>query len=406
MTINNTAATQDGLTAGTRHGIIILAASMMPIMAIVSLVPVLPLLMREFASVEGSQFLVPMALTIPALCVALFSPLAGWLSDRLGRKKLLIAALLLYSVFGIIPWFLHDLFQIIAARVALGVMEAIIMTVATTLIGDYFSGEKREKWIALQVAFGSIAAIFLIAIGGGLGEVFGSRGPFLLYLIAIPVALAAAIILFEPKIKSKEVNQAAVAFPYKTVLPLVLTTVGVGIVFYTVIVQLGPILEISGTVSPSVIGLIGALCNVAVGVGTVIFHRYKKHAGTRLLAVGLLIAGLGYVGVGSSESLVVISACSIIVCIGAGMMLPNMANWTMGTLPAEVRGRGMGLWTGAFFLGQFLAPIVAIAVNGTTGALASTMFAYGIIVVAMAVAIWLCLAVLAKGGQQTSGIDS
>ena len=79
------------------HGIILVLAAIMPAMAIISLVPVMPLLGREFAGVSGSEALVPIALTIPALCVALFSPLAGWLSDRIGRKMLLFFSLLGYA---------------------------------------------------------------------------------------------------------------------------------------------------------------------------------------------------------------------------------------------------------------------------------------------------------------------
>lgn len=378
--------------AGTRQGIVILAASVMPIMAIISLVPVLPLLMREFASVEGSEFLVPMALTIPALCVALFSPLAGWLSDRVGRRNLLVASLVLYAGFGIIPWFLGDLIQILAARIALGIVEAIIMTVATTLIGDYFEGERRQKWIALQVAIGSIAAIVLIAVGGGLGEALGSRGPFLLYLLALPIALAAAIVLFEPPITARQKTETDPNFPYTAVLPLALTTVGVGIIFYTVNIQLGPILEISGTVSPGEIGLIGALCNLAVGAGTLIFHRLKQNTGPRLLILGLIIAGLGYAGIGLSSILPAIAAFAVLACIGGGIMLPNMATWTMDLLPAEMRGRGMGLWTGAFFLAQFLAPLVAVAVTGATGSLASTLLGYGALTMAIAVGLIVLVA--------------
>ena len=73
-------------TATTKHGVVLLIAAVLPVMAIVSLVPVMPLLLVEFADVPGSEFLVPIALTIPALCVALFSPLAGWLSDRAGAS--------------------------------------------------------------------------------------------------------------------------------------------------------------------------------------------------------------------------------------------------------------------------------------------------------------------------------
>ncbi|WP_339826257.1 MFS transporter [uncultured Parasphingorhabdus sp.] len=374
-------------SAGTRHGVILLLAAMMPIMAITSLIPVLPLLFKEFSSVNGSEFLVPMALTIPALCVALFSPLAGWLSDKLGRKHLLVGALVLYAGFGIIPWFLDDLMQIIGARIALGITEAVIMTVATVMIGDYFEGARREKWIALQVGFGSIAAIILIAVGGGLGELLGSRGPFLLYLLAIPIALAAAIILFEPTVKSAVSDGVKANFPFKAVMPLILTTIGVGIIFYSIVVQLGPVLGLSGEVSPATIGMIGALTNIAVAVGSVLFNKFKQNVGSRLLIVGLVLAAIGYAGISMSTTLVLLATFAILACIGSGMLLPNMLTWTMNSLPPEMRGRGMGMWTGAFFLGQFAAPIVTASIVPITGGFAETFLAYAVVIAGAAIVV-------------------
>lgn len=393
-------AAQTARAAGTAQGIMILVASVMPVMAIISLVPVLPLLLREFANVGGSEFLVPVAMTIPALCVAVFSPLAGWLSDRLGRKNLLVGSMLLYAGFGIIPWFLDNLFQIIAARVALGVVEAMIMTVATTLIGDYFEGERRERWIALQVAVASLSAIALIAIGGGLGELFGSRGPFLLYLMAVPAAGVAAFILFEPTTVRSDASGADAGFPFATIAPLVLVTVFVGVVFYTVIVQLGPILETPGPVSPGVIGMIGAACNCAVGLGSLVFHKAKQHVGPRLLMFGLVIAAVGYAGASLGATLPVIAAFVMLASIGSGMMLTNMLTWTMSSLPPQMRGRGMGLWTGGFFLGQFLAPLLAAAATGVTGTMASALSAYA---AAIAVAAVLALVAMRFSAKQVDG---
>ncbi|MEO9599525.1 MFS transporter [Parasphingorhabdus sp.] len=383
--MNQGTAERSAYGGDTRHGVIILLAAMMPIMAITSLIPVLPLLFKEFGNVSGSQFFVPMALTIPALCVALFSPLAGWLSDKVGRKYLLVGSLLLYAGFGIIPWFLTDLFQIIGARIALGITEAVIMTVATVLIGDYFEGARREKWIALQVGFGSVAAIILIAVGGALGEVLGSRGPFLLYLLAIPIALAAAIILFEPTVKSTETDGERVKFPIKAVLPLILTTIGVGIIFYSIVVQLGPILGLSGEVSPATIGMIGALTNLSVAVGSILFNQLKKNVGLRLLTAGLVLAAIGYVGISTTTNFYALVAFSVVACIGAGMLLPNMLTWTMSNLPPEMRGRGMGMWTGAFFLGQFAAPLVTASIVPITGGFAQAFMAYGVVIAAGAI---------------------
>lgn len=360
--------------AGNAHGIILLLSAVMPIMAITSLIPVLPQLLREFAHVPGSSALVPIALTVPALCVAVFSPFAGWLSDRVGRKRLLVSALATYSVFGFLPWFLDDLTTIIGSRILLGLVEAIIMTVATALIGDYFEGEQRERWIAIQVAVSSVAATLLLAAGGALGEAFGSRGPFLLYLSSFAVGLAAALVLHEPTRAQRSGGTSAQGRgALLTVLPLAFITLGVGFAFYTIFVQIGPILELSGRVSPATVGLAGAIVNLGVVAGAVMFKRLAHRAGPGLLAMGLFLAALGYAGVAMSSGAIAITAFATLACLGSGVMLPNMLTWTMRSLPPQVRGRGLGIWTGSFFLGQFVAPLAVGAMAGPLGGLSNVI---------------------------------
>lgn len=378
-----------GRVASTRHGVILLLAAIMPPMAIISLVPVLPLLLEEFASVKGSEFLVPIAMTVPALCVALFSPAAGWLSDRVGRKNLLVLALVIYAAIGIVPFFLSDLKQIIAARVGLGVAEAIIMTIATALIGDYFSGKERERWVGRQIAAVSLSAIVLIALGGILGQAIGSRGPFLLYLLALPVALFAAIILFEPAYSTDDADKDSESLPLARILPILLTTLFVGIVFYTMIVKLGEILGLTATVSPAQIGAIGAAANIGVAVGSIIFSRMKGASGPTLLLTGLALATIGYLGSGLSGSLVVTSIAVIVATLGFGILLPTLLTWMLSLLPEDVRGRGTGLWTGVFFFGQFFAPLLAAGLASQMGGLAnillmfSALCAIGVIIAAV-----------------------
>jgi len=43
--------------------------------------------------------------------------------------------------------------------------------------------------------------------------------------------------------------------------------------------------------------------------------------------------------------------------LGAGMLLPTLLVWAMSLLSFEMRGRGAGIWTGAFSIGQFISPI-------------------------------------------------
>ena len=384
-------------TATTKHGVVLLIAAVLPVMAIVSLVPVMPLLLVEFADVPGSEFLVPIALTIPALCVALFSPLAGWLSDRLGRKFVLIVALLLYAGLGLLPYFLSDLKQIIASRIGLGITEAAIMTVATAMIGDYFHGEARQRWIALQVGVISIAAIVLIVIGGALGESLGSRGPFLLYLLALPIAAIVAVVLFEPAVH-EHAAETDERLPFGRVLPLAAITLGVAILFYTIVVQLGPLLTDIGVTSPAVIGVAGAVVNLGHVSGSFIYHRLRTWSGPALLVAGFGTAAVGYLGIGLSQVIVARTAAAYIASIGVGMLLPTLVTWILRELPAPVRGRGTGLFTGTFFLGQFVAPVVAVALSGQLGgSLINVIFLYA----GFAAAATLISALVArKGGSR------
>lgn len=376
MSAENNAATNNGTIATTKHGVMLLLAAVMPPMAIITLVPVIPLLMREFSSVEGFQFLVPIAVTIPALCVALFSPVAGWISDRAGRKNLLVIALLIYAGIGIVPYFLSDLKQIIGARIGLGIAEAIIMTVATALIGDYFTGKERERWVARQIAVVALSAIVLSAVGGILGEIFGARGPFLVYLLAIPLALMVAVVLFEPGRTAKQAGDGNLKLPLARIMPLLLTTLFVGIIFYTMIVKLGEILGLTAEVSPGQIGAIAAAANIGVAAGSMLFGRFKGASGPMLVLMGLALAAVGYLGTGLSGSLLVTSVFAVVACLGFGMLLPTMLTWILQLLPENVRGRGTGLWTGVFFFGQFAAPILAAALQGKLGGLENVLLMF------------------------------
>lgn len=362
--------------AGAFHGILVIFASVMPVMAIVSLIPVKPLLDQEFAAIAGSEFLVPAALTIPAFCLAVFSPAAGWLADRIGRKNLLVVSLLLYGGIGILPFFLTDLKHIIASRFALGITEASIMTVATTLIGDYFKGPARERWLGIQVASASIAAVILVMIGGILGQSLGSRGPFLLYLVALPLALVCFLMLFEPG-KETAATSVKQALPWARLSPLILGGFAVGILFYVVIVKLGNILALKTDISPQFIGQMSGIVNVAMILGAVSFGLLKsKLSAPALISIAGLLMAIGYATMATTSSVpLTVAACSIVV-LSSGMLLPTFLTWVMSLLAAETRGRGTGLWQGAFFLGQFVAPIVAVAISQPLGSLENALLVF------------------------------
>jgi MFS family permease len=92
--------------------------------------------------------------------------------------------------------------------------------------------------------------------------------------------------------------------------------------------------------------------------------------------IGLLLAAVGYLGAGLSESLIATSVSVVIACIGFGILLPTMLTWVLPLLPVNVRGRGTGFWTGIFFFGQFFAPLLAAFLQIELGGLENVLLLF------------------------------
>lgn len=162
-------------TQGKLPAALLMAGSCLPVLGAVLLAPVLPRMQEHFEGVAGSEALVPLVLTVPALSLALLAPFAGVVVDRLGRKRLLIVATVLYALLGTVPLWVDSLYGILASRVLVGVAEAAIMTACTTLIGDYYTGRVRDRYLALQTMCASASATVFFVLGGALGGAAGRR---------------------------------------------------------------------------------------------------------------------------------------------------------------------------------------------------------------------------------------
>jgi MFS family permease len=376
-------------TAGRLPAALLVAGSCMPVLGAVLLAPVLPTLSQAFAGTPGVAILVPLTLTLPALFVALFSPLAGYVADRIGRKQLLVFAMLAYAAFGTAPLWLESLESIALSRVGVGMAEAAIMTCCTTLITDYYSGEQRNKYVGLQTMATALAATAFFALGGALGSI-SWRTPFWLYAVSAVIVVPMVFTLWEPA-KSQRATSEKTPVPWRQIgAPAAVTLFG-GIVFYALIVHLPYVITGLGVADAALIGLAAAIASLATAAGAISF-RFLARLGIRnllALAFGLAAVGLSLVSVAGNVPLAIAGA--VISSTGTGVLLPTLLTWAVNGLEFRQRGRGTGIWTGTFFIGQFLTPIV---LGAAAAALGSLGFALGALGIACAVAL---LAVLVRG---------
>ncbi|MCX7282701.1 MAG: MFS transporter [Novosphingobium sp.] len=363
-------------TPGFMTGVALLLPITLTTMAIVLLAPVVPQLMVEFAGQPHSAYLVPMVLTMPALCVALLCPVAGILGDYFGRRKLLLASFLIYALVGVAPVFLDNLLAIIVSRVGVGIAEALIYVLSTTMIGDYFKGEQRDRWLAGQTAFASISALLFFNIGGLLGE-FGWRTPFWVYLSALVMFALGWRFTWEPAADDNAGRQAAApprnlswqGFPWDRLALIVIITIYGSVFFYTVQIQAASGLSELGLTSAARIGFLASVASIGVPLGTFVYSRIGRIGVKPLLIGEFALLAIGFMMMGRSGNVGGFLVGCFINQLGAGMLLPTLLVWSMSILPFEFRGRGTGFWQSAFSLGQWLSPLVVTVLALHSGGL-------------------------------------
>lgn len=367
--------------AGLMQGLLLVALAWVGPAAGVILAPVLPTMAHVFAGESAVDLKIALVATGPALLVGLSSLPFGILLDRLGRRKLLIAALFFYGAAGMAPLLITSLDWIVVSRFGVGLVEGAVYTASTALLADYFAGAERERWLAAQTGAAPLAAVGLVFLGGLLGA-SGWHLPFVVYGFAWMLIPPALILLHEPA------NRAASSGPGGPALPPGFRwTKSIGIAIALALSMIGfmlPVVQFSflvterGMVSPAAIGLWSALVTLGNPIGSLMFLFMPLTPARKLTIVYMLFAA-GFLLMGAVPTVSAVIIGSLIANIGAGIMFPTMITWLLSTLPASVRGRGTGLFTTATFVGQFCGPLAILAFDRLTGTLSRAVLTAGAI---------------------------
>ena len=343
----------------------VLLVSSLTIMSIVTISPALPQMSLAFSGVDNAEFLVKLILTLPALFIAFFSPLAGALIDRYGRLKLLYLALLLYAVSGASGYFLTNIYHILISRALLGVAVGISMTVVNTLVADYFEGAARQKFVGLQVAFMSLGGILFIGIGGILADI-NWRLPFLIYLFSLLVLPFTMIFLHEPDIKMHQGPRETKLKTPHIIWLLLFNVMTMWILFFLIPVQIPFHLKAIGVGKNALIGAAIAISTAFSAISSISYSRIKdKFSFYSIFSAGYLLMAIAFGLVALAKSYLLVTMGMMLAGLGMGMMIPNTNIWVMKIAPPEIRGKEIGRLTTFWFLGQFLSPILLLPLSAT-----------------------------------------
>lgn len=117
------------------------------VMANATISPSLPGLATTFADTPGIETLAGMVLSLPSLAIILTAALFRWLADRIDRRKLLPAVMVVYALGGASALLASTMSEILAGRSVLGIGVAGTMTLVTKLAADLWSGQARAQFL-------------------------------------------------------------------------------------------------------------------------------------------------------------------------------------------------------------------------------------------------------------------
>jgi MFS family permease len=149
-------------------------------------------------------------LTVYSLASFFTAPLWGILSDKMGRKKLILVGLLGFCTsFLLISLFIDSLTMLYVSRVVGGLFSGALYTAVTGFIGDMSTEENRNKYMGFMGMSIGLGFIFGPAIGGLLGH-YSLSLPFTASAILIFLLfIYASVVLVEPE-RLGEANKRAI----------------------------------------------------------------------------------------------------------------------------------------------------------------------------------------------------
>ena len=234
------------------------------------------------------------------------------------------------------------------------------MRLSTSLIGDYFEGEERKRFMGIHASVMALGGMVFLLVGGFLAEL-SWRVPFILYGLGFVVFPVVWRWLPEPeRVPLKGFGQQVTN---QSIRHLVYLMFGVGFsgmtFFYMLPTQLPFLMEETLQISGRLVGIALAVVTFTAAISSAFYGRVKSILSYPMVfALGFLGMGSGYLLLSFLQTYVGIITGLAVAGLGAGFLIPNCNLWLMELTPVEQRGQAIGTLSSMYFFGQFSSPIL------------------------------------------------
>lgn len=348
--------------------IVILSAVLLDAVGIGLIFPILPALLRDVTHTGEVATLIGIMLALYSAMQFLFAPVLGVLSDRFGRRPVLLISLAGAAIDYLVMAFAPELWLLVLGRAIAGITSAN-MAVATAYITDISEPEQRARRFGLFHAMFGIGFIVGPVLGGFLGEIW-VRAPFLLAALLNAANFALALFVLPESRK----GTADTRFDFRSLNPF--RPLGWALTFAPLLplIAIFVIMNFVGTIYGTVWAIFGEDAfgwdGNMIGLSLAVWGIF--HAGAQALLTGpaarwlgerwAMVVGMGFelialvlIGI-ATEGWVLFALAPVFALGGIGM--PALQSMTTRQVDEDNQGKLQGVLSSLVSLSAVFGPLL------------------------------------------------
>jgi multidrug resistance protein len=353
------------------------------------IIPILPIYARQL---DVTPLQIGTLFAAFSIAQLLFAPVWGRISDRIGRKPVLVVSLFGTALGSVITGLSHSLLPLLIGRIIDGLSGASV-SVAHAAVADVAEPEDRPRLMGLLGAAFGVGFV----VGPALGALAGLGGAHVPFFVAAAIAAINAVAairrLPETHTDRQPVEETSPLIEDPgTLTPVLLRLVAVvfvSMVAFSAFETAFPLLGIKRfgwgeSATGVVFTLIGLLLMVVQG--GVVGHVAERRGEVRTIRTALCCNAIGLALLAPSGGWALLVASLFLLVVGQGLLTPTLTSAVAGRAHSQRRGATLGIQQSASGLGRVVGPLLGGLLFGHIGPAAPFVAGAGLVVVAIGLA--------------------
>ncbi|MBM7623414.1 MFS transporter [Sporohalobacter salinus] len=356
-----------------KYKIMLAAFSSVPFLMVLGNSMLIPEFPKLKAALNINQFQVGLFITLFSASAGIAIPFLGYLSDRFGRKKIIIPSLFLYGLGGFIAGIAAVLLEenaykvILGSRIIQGIGGAGTYPIVIALVGDIFTSNQRSEALGIIESANGLGKILSPILGAAIALISWYALFFSYAILAIPIIIAMWLLTEEPEDNTKEqtlkeyFNSISEIFQKRGV-PLAFSLLGGMIVLFLLfglLSYLSDILENNYNIEGLTKGLVIAIPIFFMSTTsycTGLYLKKKEKYFREALALGLIVNAIILSCLSFIDNLYLYMGLISFLGLGSGLVLPTVNTLITSSSPSEQRGGISSLYGSVRFIGVAFGP--------------------------------------------------